>query len=460
MRRRAATVRQTTTGNKMSDAWLKMTAAELGREIGAGRIDPLDLTKTYLAAIARHPLRDRIYARVTESRALAEAAAASARAKTGQRLSPLDGVPISWKDLFDTAGIATEAGTALLRGRVPELDAVVLQNATAAGLVCLGKTHMSELAFSGLGYNPITSTPPSVNDPDGVAGGSSSGAAASVAFGLAAAAIGSDTGGSVRIPSVWNDLVGLKTTSGRLPLEGVVPLVASFDTVGPLCRSVEDAALLLAALEGAESSAELKGATLGGVRLLVPTNPIFGKSRKEPQAGFDRAVARLEAAGAEIDRKVIDCIEPALDLSPILFATEAYGTWKDQIEAAPDKMYSEILQRFRAGGTFGGADFVQAWQRLRALRRQWSVATAAYDAVILPTAPSLPPKIDRLAQDHEYYVTENLLALTNTRIGNLMGLTAVTLPTGIPSTGIMFLGAPNSEEAVLRLASAAESALA
>ena len=242
----------------MNDAWLKMTAADLGRGIAAGQIDPLDLAKTYLAAIANHPLRDRIYARVTESRALAEAEAASDRARSGHRLSPLDGVPISWKDLFDTAGVATEAGSALLRRRTPDRDAVVLQNATAAGLVCLGKTQMSELAFSGLGYNPITATPPSVNDPEAVAGGSSSGAAASVAFGLAAAGIGSDTGGSVRIPSVWNDLVGLKTTSGRLSLEGVVPLAASFDTVGPLCRSVEDAALLLSVLQGTNSPVDLK----------------------------------------------------------------------------------------------------------------------------------------------------------------------------------------------------------
>ena len=168
----------------------------------------------------------------------------------GFAVGPLDGVPISWKDIFDTAGVKTEAGTALLRGRVPDSDARVLKNATAAGLICLGKTHMSEFAFSGLGYNPVTATPPSVNDKDATAGGSSSGAATSVAFGLAAAGIGSDTGGSVRIPAAWNDLVGLKTTSGRLPLEGVVPLCARFDTVGPLCRTIEDAALFLAVLEG------------------------------------------------------------------------------------------------------------------------------------------------------------------------------------------------------------------
>ena len=229
--------------------WLIMTAADLGRGIGAGEIDPVSLCQTYLDAIDAHPLRDRIFARVMADRALAEAAAAAERAAAGHRLSPLDGVPISWKDLFDTADVATEAGSNLLTGRIPDRDAVVLANATAAGLVCLGKTHMSEIAFSGLGYNPSTATPPCVNDAEAVSGGSSSGAAASVAFNLAAAGIGTDTGGSVRIPSAWNDLVGLKTTSGRLTLEGVVPLAMKFDTIGPLCRSVEDAGLLMAALE-------------------------------------------------------------------------------------------------------------------------------------------------------------------------------------------------------------------
>ncbi len=246
MRAHVATVFAKHSGGGVMQEWLQMTASDLGRGIGAGTIDPVALTETYLDAIMAHDLCDRIYARTTRDRAVSEAQAAAARAKTGQRLSLLDGVPISWKDLFDTAGAGTEAGSKLLKGRVPDQDAVVLANATAMGLVCLGKTHMSELAFSGLGYNPSTATPPCVNDAAAVPGGSSSGAAASVAFDLAAAGIGSDTGGSVRIPAAWNDLVGLKTTAGRLTLEGVVPLALKFDTIGPMTRSVEDAAQLLA----------------------------------------------------------------------------------------------------------------------------------------------------------------------------------------------------------------------
>lgn len=443
----------------MSTDWLNMTAAELGRGIGTGEIDPVALCETYLEAIAAHAEAGRIYARTMPGRARAEAAAAAKRAKAGLRHGPLDGVPISWKDLFDTAGVETEAGSALLEGRVPARDAEVLRNASAAGLVCLGKTHMSELAFSGLGLNPVTETPPCVNDAGAVPGGSSSGAATSVAFGLAACGIGSDTGGSVRIPSAWNDLVGLKTTPGRVSCEGVVPLAAKFDTVGPLCRSVDDAALMLAALEGGKA-ADLRGASLKGTRLLVLREYAHDGVRDAPRAAFESAVERLQAAGALVEHADLAEVDEAMTLAAILFTTEAYGTWKDVIEAAPDKMFPQILERFRAGGSFSGADYVAAWLRLDALRAAYLEKTAQYDAVILPTAPNLPPQADRLMSDHDYYVTENLLTLRNTRIGNLMGLAGLTLPTGVPSCGIMFLSPPMSEERLLRLGAAAEAALA
>ena len=447
----------------MNEDWGKMSAADLGRGIGAGAIDPIDLTEYFLAAIADHPFSDRIYARVTADRARAEAAAASKRAKLGLRRSPLDGVPISWKDLFDTAGVATEAGTALLKGRVPQQDCAVLANATAAGLVCLGKTHLSELAFSGLGLNPVTATSPCVNDHDAVAGGSSSGAAASLAFGLAAAAIGSDTGGSVRIPAAWNDLVGLKTTSGALSLEGVVPLCARFDTVGPLCRTTEDAALLFAALQpgdGANKAADLRGARLEGRRFAVLETVALDDLSDKPATAFDDMITRIEAAGAKVERLHVPAVRDAMALSGVLFGSEAYGTWRDTIEAAPEKMFHEILARFRGGRDFLASDFVAAWQALDGYRTQWRSATAAYDAILMPSSPIMPPNAQRLLDDHAYYTSKNLLALRNTRIGNLMGLAAITRPTSVPSCGIMLCGAPNSERHLLRVAAGLDAALA
>ncbi|MBV6637326.1 MAG: amidase, partial [Mameliella sp.] len=280
--------------------WTEMNAADLGRGIGRKEIDPVALTEHFLNEINAHPLRDRIYARLTPDRALAEAEAAKTRAEQGLRVHPLDGVPISWKDLYDSAGTVTEAGSGLLAGRIPARDAEVLRTATLNGLICLGKTHLSELAFSGLGLNPVTATAPCVNDPDAVAGGSSSGAAASVAFGLAPSGVGSDTGGSVRLPACWNDLVGLKTTSGRLSLKGAVSLIASFDTVGPLCRSVEDAALMLSALEGAPAP-DLSGTSLKGRRFAALQTVVMDDLDPAPAQAYALALDKLRAAGAIIE---------------------------------------------------------------------------------------------------------------------------------------------------------------
>lgn len=438
--------------------WLKMSAAQLGRGIGEGSIDPVALSQAFLGAIESHNLKDKIYSRVTHERALAEAEAAAERARAGQRLSPLDGVPVSWKDLFDTAGTETEAGSMLLKGRVPSEDARVLKTASQLGLVCLGKTHMSELAFSGLGLNPMTATPPCVNDVEAVPGGSSSGAAASVAFGLAPMAIGSDTGGSVRVPSAWNDLVGLKTTWGLVPNEGSVPLCPKFDTVGPLCRTVEDAALALSALTGAPA-VDLQSTSLEGSSFAVLETAALEDVRDTPLQAFNQSVQKLRDAGARVDRITAPEVARALPLSGTLFTAEAYGTWKDVIEASPDLMFAEILERFRSGAQILAADYVDAWQGLEFLRKEWSARVAGYDGVLCPTTPIMPPNLRRLQTDHDYYIRENLLALRNTRIGNLFGLSAISLPTGIPSCGLMILGQPFGEARLLRAAAAVERRL-
>ena len=442
----------------MIDGWNRMSAAALGREIGAGHLDPVALTEAFLDAIDQHQHRDLIFARTTAKRALSEAGAARRRAKDGVRRGVLDGVPISWKDLFDTAGTVTEAGSRLLKGRVPDQDAVVLQNATRAGLVCLGKTHMTELAFSGLGLNPMTATPPNINDPALAPGGSSSGAATSVAFGLAAAGIGSDTGGSVRIPAAWNNLVGLKTTAGLLSLEGVVPLCSTFDTVGPLCRTVEDAGHLLAAMGGPKAP-DLTNASLSGLRFAVLETVALENCRPEPLAAFERALASLAAKGAQISRIKFAGVQRAMDLAGCLFVTEAWAEWGETIAADPDKMYAPVRQRFEAGKGFAGYEYVRGWKELKRIRAEYAALTAGCDAVLMPSSSILPPDRERLLSDHEYFISENLLALNNTRIGNLMGLCALTLPTDTAGAGIMAMAAPHTEPRLLRVGAAMEAAL-
>ncbi len=161
-----------------------------------------------------------------------------------------------------------------------------------------------------------------------------------------------------------------------------------------------------------------------------------------------------------MERRALPFVAEAHALSPVLFAAEAYATWEKEIEAAPEKMFAQILARFRGGRDVLARDYIRAWASLEEFRASWREETAGFDAVILPTAPNLPPKIERLMSDDEYYRTENLLTLRNTRIGNLMGLAALTLPTGVPATGIMLMTPPGSEERLLRLGAAAEAALA
>ncbi|MEO0914220.1 MAG: amidase family protein, partial [Pseudomonadota bacterium] len=319
----------------------------------------------------------------------------------------------------------------------------------------LGKTHQTELAFSGLGINIRTATPPNAVAAERAPGGSSSGAAVSTALGLAAAGIGSDTGGSVRIPAAWNDLVGLKTAHGDVPLKGVVPLCPRFDTVGPICRTVEDAALLYAVLT-ASPAIDLGGADLSGLRLLALTG-IEGEAA--PQAAYEAALARLSAKGATINPLNLPLVEEALDLSGVLFTTEAYATWGETIEAAPDTMAPQVRERFEAGKAHSGVAYARAWQRLAALRQSYHEETAGFDAVLLPTAPILPPEAERLVADAGYFVSRNLLALRNTRVGNLMGLASLTLPTGTAHCGIMAMVAPHRTRHLLRIGAAMEKAL-
>jgi aspartyl-tRNA(Asn)/glutamyl-tRNA(Gln) amidotransferase subunit A len=442
--------------------WTGRSAAEMGRAIEAGALDPRALAEAFLDAIAQHPAAARIYARLTPERARAEAADAADRARRGLRRGLLDGVPVSIKDLFDTAGAGCEAGTRLLAGRVAAHDAACVARLAQAGMVCLGKTHMTELAFSGLGVNPMTATPPNRHG-DGLApGGSSSGAAASVAFGLAPVGLGSDTGGSVRVPAAWNDLVGLKTTAGRVPLDGVVPLSPTLDTVGPLCRTVEDAALVFAPLAAAPAP-DLGGASLRGLRLMVAEGALMEGLVPEVAAAFEAALSRLSAAGARIERAAMPEAGEALAVAGGrggLVASEAYALWSEAIEAQPGAMWAPILARFRSGRAVTADVMDGARLAFGRIAAAWRARTAGFDAVLAPATPNLPPPVDRLLADAAYFTEQNMAALRNTRVGNLLGLCALTLPTGTPSVGLMLHGHPGEEARLLRIGRAAEAALA
>ena len=436
---------------------LKMSASELGEAFENNLIDPVEALEAFIDVIQKSTLTDRIYVEVTKARAMGEAEDSRKRQKFNARTGPLDGVPVSWKDLFDVAGHQTTAGSDLLKGRIPKNDCAILKLASINGLVTLGKTHMSELAFSGLGLNPITQTPPCVNDLGAVAGGSSSGAAASVAFGLAPAAIGSDTGGSVRIPAAWNDLVGLKTTVGRVSMEGVIPLCRSFDTVGPIVKTVEDAALLFSVLTG-NKLVDLKSKHFEGGRLAILKGTALNDLQQKPALAFEESVKALSKFGFKIEEIEVAEVESALALSSLV-PTEAYAEWRNDIEASPELMYEKILQRFRGGRDVLASDYLKAMRDLEVFKRRYVDKTSEFDAVILPTCPILPPNLERLKSDNGYYVSQNLMALRNTRIANLLGICALTIPTNHPSCGVSIMALPNMEGKLLRLGRAAELAI-
>ena len=452
----------------MTDFDAHIPALALGQLIETGQVTPSETTDFYLARARELDPDHRIYVHLTEARARAEADAATKRAKAGMRLHPLDGVPLSWKDLFDSTGTVTAGGSLALKTRVPTRDAAVLARATRSGSICLGKTAMTEFAFSGLGINPKCGTPANAFDEvtERAPGGSSAGAAVSVARGLCAGAIGTDTGGSVRIPSAWNGLVGLKTTAGRVSLEGTLPLSSTFDTIGPLAHNVADANALFSLLTG-DKPADLSGASLKGLTLWLPGG--IGWSELDAGVGdaVDKALHKLIHAGVRIVEHAI----PELDAIDALawgggasrLVAEAYAAWADTLTAHKEDIYPPVFDRVMAGASITAADLLKADKERTRLAQAYLARTAGVDAVVLPTVAITPPPIASLVDGGPDYFKANRMALRNTTIGNQLGLCALTLPVGFDAHGIpvgmMLQAHPDSEEKLLRMGAAIEKIL-
>jgi len=449
-------------------AWHEMTGTALGRAVAAGSIDPVELADFFLERIAAEDPDHLVFIRTDPARTRAEALAARARQKAGLGRSPLDGVPVSWKDLVDVAGLETTMAARALAGRVPERDAPLLRRATDAGTVFLGKTNMTEFAFSGLGINTTHGTPANARDAKvaRIPGGSSSGAAVAVARGLGPVAIGSDTGGSVRIPASLNGVTGLKTTIGSLPVDGVLPLSPLLDTIGPLASCVADAAAMWSILS-ATAMPDLRGADLKGRLFVAVGTPLW----KDVDPGVDRAcreaVARLEAAGATVVWQDVpelgEALEAMISMGGLVTA-DAWACWGDLVEAQPDDIYKFMLPRFQSGTRQTGYGLLRLMRRLDELSASLHDRLAGCDAMIAPTVPISPPAIADLLHDGDAYTRANLGTLRNTTPGNLTKLCALTLPcgpddNGLPA-GLMLMQRPHQEGALLRLGQAVETALA
>lgn len=444
------------------------TALTLGHAIATGTQDPRDIVEHYAARIAEADPHNRIFYRTTLERARMEAAAAHDRARRGFSRSPLDGVPLSWKDLFDSAGDETPAGSKMLAGRTPEHDAAALRRLTSAGTLCLGKTAMTELAFSGLGINPAYGTPANAHDPDveRVPGGSSSGAGVSLARGLCAAAMGTDTGGSVRIPAAWNGVVGFKPGHGLIPTDGVVPLCPTLDTVGALTQDVADAAALFALLSGTRTIS-LENETLRGRTLLVPTDIVFDETDEGVSETITAALETLTAQGATVRH---ERLKPLSRMNALTWesgmsvaAVEAWAQWSKIIRDKGDLMYPPVRTRFEGGAKPSAADVWKLALEREQLRNELATHLAGVDAVAMPTIPIDPPPIADLETGGAAYDRANRLALRNTTLGNQLDMCAITLPAGVSKAGLpvgLMLMAPKGRDArLLRLAHAVERAL-
>jgi aspartyl-tRNA(Asn)/glutamyl-tRNA(Gln) amidotransferase subunit A len=397
---------------------------------------------------------------VEEARAAADAA--DARAKYGHPLGPLDGRIVSVKDLFDVAGEPTTGGAKVYESAPPaRLDAPVIQRLRAAGAVIVGKTNMTEFAFSGIGMNPHYGTPGNPADRTRAPGGSSSGAAVALADCMCEISLGSDTGGSVRVPAAFCGLTGFKPTQNRIPRTGAMALSLTLDSVGPLTKSVADAAATDLVLAG-EPLQPLARREAGGLRLALPRGRLLAGLDRSVETAFDGAISLLNKAGAwlaEID------MEPLLDdLDRIhaigsISAVEAAYVHRDVLAKRPNEIDQRVVRRIQSGCNVSGADYVRMLEIRRAAAETAAEQFAPFDAIVLPTTAVVAPLIDELARDDELFARVNLHVLRNTTVFNLLDCCGLSLPIPNPGAlpvGFMMMGARGTDANVLAAGAAVE----
>jgi aspartyl-tRNA(Asn)/glutamyl-tRNA(Gln) amidotransferase subunit A len=393
-----------------------------------------------------------------------EALAADERAAMGASRGPLDGRIVSIKALFDVAGTVTSAGSAVLRSRPPATqDAAVVSALRAAGAVIIGKTQMTEFAFSALGTNPHDGTPGNPRDRARAPGGSSSGAVVSVVDRMAEIAIGSDTGGSIRIPAGLSGAVGFKPTGGRVSTRGAFSLSTTLDTLGPIAMSVADCALADQVLAG-EASTPVRTASAGSFRLVVARGRLFDRCEPEVLEAFEAGVARLRAAGVRIDEGSLDAVlddVAQIDKLGTFPSVEVGATLRDLGIADLDGVDPKTRVRIEAGSDTSAVAYVRMSRLRNALVHRFEGAMAEGEVFILPTTPIRAPPLSQVADSEAFHVA-NSLVLRNPRIANLLDCPSISLPLpvdGLP-VGLMLIGRRNGDRRLLQIASRLEAILA
>ncbi len=445
---------------------LPATAAQ----IDAGTLSSAALVEECLARIADPEGEGaRAFRAVHAAAARAMAEAIDRLRRAGRAPGPFAGIPVSLKDLFDIAGEPTPAGSRVLAGAPPAArNAPVVARLIAAGMIPIGRTNMTEFAFSGLGINPHFGTPrsPWDREADGrggrIPGGSSSGAAVSVAEGMALEALGTDTGGSCRIPAAFCGVAGFKPTARRVPITGVLPLAPSLDSVGPLAPDLATAAIVDAIIAGEEPCLPVP-ASLGGLRLAIPAPFALEGMDETVAAAFAAASARLSAAGVRIEERPFAPLARLPRLSELggIAAAEAYA-WHRGLLAERGADYDpRVRRRMEQGARQGAADYIALLEERARLIGDMNAASAGIDALLMPTVVIVPPRLAELEEEAEYNRI-NLLVLRNTMLVNLLDRCAVSLPlsrAGEPPVGLMVVGETMADARLFAIAAAVEAAL-
>lgn len=444
------------------------TLQDIAHALDTGKTTSVELTQQMIKR-AQDPNGQgaKVYTKLFADQALRAAQASDLLRQAGLARSALEGIPISVKDLFDVKGQVTTSGSMVLKGEsAAQADSTVLQRLRAAGLVVVGMTNMTEFAYSGLGINPHYGTPLSPWDRQTghIPGGSSSGAAVSVADGMAAAGIGSDTGGSVRIPSAFCGLTGFKPTARRVPMKGVFPLSRHLDSIGPLAPSVACCAMLDAVMSGADIRVP-DGLPVKGLRLAYPIQLVREDMDATVSQAFARALDALSKAGALVQD--IDLPE-LLELATInagggFTAAEAWADHAERLATKSAEYDPRVSVRIQRGSNMTAADLLKLLQQRADWIERVTHKLQSVDALIMPTVPVVPPEIDPLIKDDKLYGKTNLLVLRNCSVINFLDGCALSLPcheAGEAPVGLMLGSVGGNDQKLLSIGMMVEQLLA
>jgi aspartyl-tRNA(Asn)/glutamyl-tRNA(Gln) amidotransferase subunit A len=443
------------------------TLAELSRHLAERKLTSRDLVERALALIA-DPAGEgaRAFVAIDAEGARAAADFVDAQRKRGRQVSSLAGIPFSSKDIFDLAGEVTTAGSRVLRNAPPATaDATAIARLKDKGMIVIGRTNMTEFAYSGVGLNPHYGTPRSPFDraTGRIPGGSSSGAAVSVADGMVALGIGTDTGGSCRVPASYCGIVGYKSSHGRVPLTGCNPLSASFDTIGPLAGTVACCATADAVMAG-DWDGVVPERQARGLRLAVLKDFVLDGLEPQVARDFERALKALGAAGAVISDMAFPELReiPAINTRGGIVAAEAWATHRTRIAAEGEAYDPRVRFRIEFAQSISAADYLDYVARRRQMIALFAERFTGFDAVLLPTTLNTPPAIAELADDKDY-IRFNAMSLRNTYVGNFLDGCAISLPMqgrGEAPCGLMAMAPWGSDRDLFGVAGALERVLA